>query len=82
MTAIRVKLIADHGGLASGSVIEVASVTAAAAAAPAVTTPVPKPTGPPPSTQPVRPVIPPDAPREPGTSIPGRRRRSSGPRRR
>ena len=71
VTAIRVKLIADHGGLVSGSVIEVASVTAAAAAAPVVTTPVPKPTGPPPSTQPVRPVIPPDAPREPGTSIPG-----------
>ncbi len=71
VTGLRVKLIADHGGLASGSVIEVGSVTAAATAAPVVTTPVPKPTGRPPSTQPVRPVIPADAPREPGTSIPG-----------
>ena len=29
VTALRVKLIADHGGLAAGSVIEIGSVTAA-----------------------------------------------------
>jgi murein DD-endopeptidase MepM/ murein hydrolase activator NlpD len=70
VTAIRVKLIADHGGLASGSVIELGTVTAAAAAAPAVT-PIEKPTVPLPTTQPTRPVIPANAPREPGKSIPG-----------
>ena len=70
VTAIRVKLLAEHGGLASGSVIEIGTVTAAAAAAPTVTS-APKPTTPPATTQPTRPVIPANAPREPGTSIPG-----------
>ena len=70
VTAIRVKLLAEHGGLTSGSVIEIGTVTAAAAAAPTVTS-APKPTTPPATTQPTRPVIPANAPREPGTSIPG-----------
>jgi murein DD-endopeptidase MepM/ murein hydrolase activator NlpD len=70
VTALRVKLIADHGGLPAGSTIEIGTVAAAATAAPAVTAPPPpaKPTAPVPSP---RPVIPSDAPREPGTSIPG-----------
>ena len=33
VTAIRVKLIADHGGFAAGSVIEIGVVTASATAA-------------------------------------------------
>jgi murein DD-endopeptidase MepM/ murein hydrolase activator NlpD len=70
VTAIRVKLIADHGGLASGSVIEIGTVTAAATAAPAETA-VTKPTIPTPPDKPTRPVIPANAPREPGKSIPG-----------
>ena len=69
-TAVRVKLIADHGGLAAGSVIELGILTAAATAAPP--TIVQAPSAKPPATTPSsRPVIPPDAPREPGTSIPG-----------
>jgi murein DD-endopeptidase MepM/ murein hydrolase activator NlpD len=69
VTALRVKLIADHGGLPAGSTIEIGIVSAAATAAAAVS--------PPPPAKPVvktpapRPVIPPDAPREPGKSIPG-----------
>ena len=70
MTAIRVKLIADHGGLPAGSVIEIGTVTTDVTAAPAVGTPAP-PAKPAPSAPPPRPVIPPDAPREPGNSIPG-----------
>jgi len=70
VTALRVKLIVDHGGLPAGSVIEIGAVTAAATAAPAVTAPA-KPTIPPPTTTPAHPVIPADAPREPGKSIPG-----------
>jgi murein DD-endopeptidase MepM/ murein hydrolase activator NlpD len=70
VTALRVKLIGDHGGLAAGSVIEIGAVAAAATAAPAVVAPV-KPTTPTPTAPAARPVIPPDAPREPGTSIPG-----------
>jgi murein DD-endopeptidase MepM/ murein hydrolase activator NlpD len=65
-----VKLIADHGGLPAGSVIEIGTITAAATALPA-TTPAVKPTGPSATPPPARPVIPADAPREPGTSIPG-----------
>jgi murein DD-endopeptidase MepM/ murein hydrolase activator NlpD len=69
VTALRVKLVVDHGGLAAGSMIEIGAVNAAAAAAPNVIAP-PKPTAPT-TTTPTRPVIPPGAPREPGTSIPG-----------
>ena len=71
VTALRVKLIVDHGGLAAGSVIEIGvglderHGRADNAIAPA------KPTAPTPPTPSARPVIPPDAPREPGTSIPG-----------
>jgi len=71
VTAIRVKLIADHGGLPAGSTVQVGSVTATATAAPAVatqTTTVKKPELPTPTS---KPVIPPNAPREPGKSIPG-----------
>ena len=70
VTALRVKLIVDHGGLAAGSVIEIGSVSTAASAAPTTVAPT-KPTAPTPPTPTARPVIPPDAPREPGTSIPG-----------
>ena len=70
VTALRVKLIVDHGGLAAGSVIEIGSVSTSAMAAPQTVAPV-KPTAPTPPTPSARPVIPPDAPREPGTSIPG-----------
>lgn len=71
-TAVRVKLIADHGGLAAGSVIEIGSVDTAATAAPPASSQAPA--AKPPATAPTpssRPVIPPDAPREPGESIPG-----------
>jgi murein DD-endopeptidase MepM/ murein hydrolase activator NlpD len=70
VTALRVKLIVDHGGLAAGSVIEIGSVSTSAMAAPQTVEPV-KPTAPIPPKPTARPVIPPDAPREPGTSIPG-----------
>ncbi len=70
VTALRIKLNSDHGGLAAGSVIEIGAVTAAAAAVPTTIEPT-KPTTPTPTTTPPRPVIPPGAPREPGTSIPG-----------
>ena len=70
VTALRVKLIVDHGGLVAGSVIEIGSVSTSAVAAPQTVAPV-KPTAPTPPTPSARPVIPPDAPREPGTSIPG-----------
>jgi len=70
VTALRVKLIVDHGGLAAGSVIEIGSVSTTATAAPTSVAPV-KPTIPAPPKPSVRPVIPPGAPREPGTSIPG-----------
>jgi len=69
-TAVRVRLIADHGGLTAGSVIEIGSITAAATAAPPAVAQAPS--AKPPATTPTsRPVIPPDAPREPGTSVPG-----------
>ena len=70
VTALRVKLIADHGGLPAGSVIEIGSLSAAATAAPPESTPSTpvKPAVTPPTA---RPVIPPNAPREPGKSIPG-----------
>ena len=70
VTAIRVKLIADHGGLLAGSTIEIGILATAATAAPPASPP-PPPAQPPAKTPTARPVIPPDAPREPGTSIPG-----------
>ena len=80
VTALRVKLIADHGGLAPGSVIEIGAVTAAAAAAPAVIAPT-EADGPPATTHA-------DAPRDsrptprasPARRSPARRRSSFGPR--
>lgn len=70
VTAIRVKLNADHGGLPAGSTIEIGAVSAAATAAPAVSDPLPPAN--PTATKPTpRPVIPRNAPREPGKSIPG-----------
>jgi murein DD-endopeptidase MepM/ murein hydrolase activator NlpD len=70
VTGVRIKLIADHGGLPAGSAIEVGTVTAAAMAVPAAIAPV-KPTTPPATLPSHRPVIPADAPQEPGKSIPG-----------
>jgi murein DD-endopeptidase MepM/ murein hydrolase activator NlpD len=71
LTALRVKLISPHGGLAAGSVIELGSVTATAAVAPAPIVPA-TPTAPTRRpTKPKHPVIPADAPKEPGASIPG-----------
>lgn len=83
-TAVRVKLLADHGGLVAGSVIEIGSATASALAAAAPIppspvapppTPTPTPTQAPPQAPPPgalrRPVVPAPAPREPGRSIPG-----------
>ena len=70
VTALRVKLNADHGGLLAGSTIEIGTVSTTATAAPAATSP-PLPAAPT-ATRPMPlPVIPPDAPREPGKSIPG-----------
>jgi hypothetical protein len=70
VTAIRVTLNADHGGLLAGSTIEIGAVSTTASAAPAVSNPSP-PVRPSATTPPLLPVIPPNAPREPGESIPG-----------
>lgn len=73
VTALRVTLTADHGGLPAGSTIEIGVVTATAIAAPEANAPPRPPSSPkqePPPPKP-RPVAPPDAPREPGASIPG-----------
>ena len=70
VTALRVRLIADHGGLLAGSTIEIGNVSTSASAAPSV--PVPSPPVRPAATAPKPlPVIPPNAPREPGQLIPG-----------
>jgi len=69
VTAIRVKLLSDHGGLPAGSSIELGTVSAAASAAPAVIAP-PTPVSPTSGT-PTTPVVPAGTPREPGASIPG-----------
>ena len=71
VTAIRVKLIADHGGLPAGSSVEVGSVTVSTTAAPTVSAPTTTVKKTVPGKPTSRPVIPPGAPREPGTSIPG-----------
>ena len=70
ITALRVKLLADHGGLAAGSVIELGTTTATAAAAGAAE-PLPPARPAPAMTTPVAPVVPASAPREPGKVIPG-----------
>lgn len=70
LTALRVKVTADHGGLPAGSMIEVGAIsTSTVAAGPAA--PVKEPTKPRASAPPARPVIPANAPREPGKSIAG-----------
>lgn len=68
ITALRIRLTAEHAGLPAGSVVEIGTVTAAAAAAPEepAKPAVSKPVAPAP-----RPVVPASAPREPGTVIPG-----------
>ncbi len=70
VTGLRVKLNADHGGLPAGSTIEIGVLsTTATAAPPAVDTPPPvRPVS---ATPRHLPVIPPNAPREPGKLIPG-----------
>ncbi len=81
VTGLRIRLIADHGGLPAGTEIVVASVTARAVAQPTPTTPPPAnvagapraaptpPTRPGPTQS--RPRPPANAPKEPGRSIPG-----------
>ncbi|WP_411277509.1 choice-of-anchor P family protein [Gaiella sp.] len=70
LTALRIKVTTDHGGLPAGSSIEVGSIaTSTVAAAPVV--PAKEPTRPTASAPPVRPIVPASAPREPGTSIAG-----------
>jgi len=70
VTALRVTLNADHGGLLAGSTIEIGTISTAATAAPTPSSPSPLPgLG---TAKPTRlPVIPPNAPREPGQLIPG-----------
>jgi len=85
VTGLRVRLIAEHGGLPAGSELVVGVATANAVAVPAPTTPTaPAPTTPTtpggrgtgfpgrPAVTPATPARPaPSAPREPGHSIPG-----------
>lgn len=80
IAGLRVKLLADHGGLVAGSVIEIGAATASALAAappipPATTSALSAPpatsTRAPAPAPPRRPVVPPSAPREPGRSVPG-----------
>ena len=70
VTALRVKLIVDHGGLAAGSVIEIGRSRRAPRLRPTAVAPT-EADGADPADAVSTPVIPPDAPREPGTSIPG-----------
>jgi len=67
VTALRVTLNADHGGLPAGSTIEIGTISTAATAAPSVTSSPPAA----PATPTLLPVIPANAPREPGQLIPG-----------
>ena len=68
VTALRLKLLLDHGGLSAGSTVEIGTASATATAAPVVVAP------PPTATKPVvpqtagTPVVPKGAPREPGGS--------------
>ena len=70
LVALRLTLTAAHGGLAAGSTIEIGAISTSATAAPVATKPV-KPDKPVTKPRPVLPVIPSDAPREPGKSIAG-----------
>jgi murein DD-endopeptidase MepM/ murein hydrolase activator NlpD len=70
VSAVRIKLIADHGGLPAGSVVEIGAVVASATAAPSASAPA-KPVSPAASAAKPRPLVPANAPREPGESIPG-----------
>jgi murein DD-endopeptidase MepM/ murein hydrolase activator NlpD len=71
VTALRVKLSAEHAGLPVGSIVEIGTASAAATAAAPEVAPVVKPVRPKPAIPRRRPVVPASAPREPGTSIPG-----------
>jgi murein DD-endopeptidase MepM/ murein hydrolase activator NlpD len=81
VTGLRIRLIAEHGGLPAGSEIVVASATARAVAQPTPATPPPSNVDGRPRSAPTlparsdarqaRPVPPANAPREPGKSIPG-----------
>jgi len=70
VTALRIKVTADHGGLPAGSTIEVGSISTSTLAA-APVPPVKEPIKPPGPVVPVKPAIPANAPREPGKSIAG-----------
>lgn len=74
VVGLRIRLLADHGGLPAGSEIIVGSASAHAVAeppdeTPSPTSPTPKPTAKPKPPKHPRPS--PDAPGEPGASIPG-----------
>ncbi len=71
VTALRVKLLADHGGLTAGSVIELGATTAAAAAAGAEPPPRARPAAAPAKPPAPRPPVSASAPKEPGKIIPG-----------
>ncbi len=71
VTALRVKLLADHGGLTAGSVIELGVTTAAAAAAGAEPPQPARPAAAPAKRPSPRPSVPASAPKEPGKIIPG-----------
>ncbi len=68
VTGLRVRLVADHGGLAAGSVIELGSATATAVAAGAAE-PLPPARPAPAQPKPVVPAVPSSAPREPGGKV-------------
>jgi murein DD-endopeptidase MepM/ murein hydrolase activator NlpD len=71
---LRIRLLADHGGLPEGAEILVASVTARSVAEPVVEPPTaekPSPNVPTTPKPAVKPRPKPNAPREPGESIPG-----------
>ncbi len=70
LVALRVKLTSTHGGLPAGSTIEIGSISSSTVAAAATVAPS-KPSKPVVKTPPARPVVPADAPREPGKSIAG-----------
>ena len=70
VTALRINVTADHGGLPAGSTIEVGSISTSTLAAASVA-PVKEPIKPPGPVVPVRPAVPANAPREPGKSIAG-----------
>ena len=70
VVALRVKLISSHAGLPAGSSIDIGSISSSATAAAATVAPE-KPTKPVVTKPTPRPVVPADAPREPGKSIAG-----------